>query len=229
MKQRVIIPALFLAAVVSSCSAPPAPPPIRGGYTVEEKTVAELSADMASGTVTSEDLVKAYLHRIETIDRAGPKIGSVLRINPNALEDARQRDAERAEGKLRGALHGIPVLLKDNIESADPLPTTAGSLALAENQGNRDAPIVERLRGAGAVILGKSNLSEWANIRDSNSTSGWSAVGGLVRNPYAIDRNSCGSSSGSGNSSGGSRYSSAVRTTWGTTAGNSATTHPAGT
>ena len=198
MKQRVIIPALFLAAVVSSCSAPPAPPPIRGGYTVEEKTVAELSADMASGTVTSEDLVKAYLHRIETIDRAGPKIGSVLRINPNALEDARQRDAERAEGKLRGALHGIPVLLKDNIESADPLPTTAGSLALAENQGNRDAPIVERLRAAGAVILGKSNLSEWANMRSNRSTSGWSALGGLTRNPYSLDCTACGSSSGSG-------------------------------
>ena len=153
---------------------------------------------MASGVVTSEGLVKLYIERIEAIDRAGPKLGSVLAVNPRVLEDARRLDAERAEGKLRGALHGIPVLLKDNIESADPLPTTAGSLVLAENQGNRDAPIVARLRAAGAVILGKSNLSEWANMRGSPSTSGWSALGGLTRNPYSLDCTACGSSSGSG-------------------------------
>ena len=115
-----LITLVAIAATASSCSAPPS---VRGGYTGEEKTVAGLSADMASGAVTSEGLVKLYLHRIETIDRAGPKIGSVLRINPNALEDARRLDAERAEGELRGVLHGIPVLLKDNIESADPMPT----------------------------------------------------------------------------------------------------------
>jgi len=153
---------------------------------------------MASGVVTSEGLVKLYIERIEAIDRAGPKLGSVLAVNPRVLDDARRLDVERAEGKLRGALHGIPVLLKDNIESADPLPTTAGSLALAENQGNRDAPIVARLRAAGAVILGKSNLSEWANMRGSPSTSGWSALGGLTRNPYSLDCTACGSSSGSG-------------------------------
>ncbi|MEC8896223.1 MAG: amidase family protein, partial [Planctomycetota bacterium] len=153
---------------------------------------------MASGAVTSEGLVKLYLERIETLDRAGPKLGSVLAVNPRALEDARRLDTERAAGKLRGLLHGIPVLLKDNIESADPLPTTAGSLALAENLTNRDAPIVARLRAAGAVILGKSNLSEWANMRANGSTSGWSALGGLTRNPYSLDCSACGSSSGSG-------------------------------
>ena len=189
---------LAVGVLATSCSAPPGPQQPPSAYPVEEKTVAEFSADMAAGGVTSEALVKVYLHRIETLDRDGPKVGSVLRINPRALDDARQRDAERAQGKLRGALHGIPVLLKDNIESADPMPTTAGSLALAENQGNRDAPIVERLRAAGAVILGKSNLSEWANIRSNRSTSGWSAVGGLTRNPYSLDCSACGSSSGSG-------------------------------
>ncbi|HET9231713.1 MAG TPA: amidase [Vitreimonas sp.] len=167
-------------------------------YEVEEKSIAQLQADMTSGAVTSEQLVQAYLDRIERIDRSGPNLNSVLALNPDALEQARALDAERAAGRVRGPLHGIPILLKDNIESADPMPTTAGSLALADNVTNRDAPLVARLREAGAVILGKTNLSEWANIRSSHSTSGWSAVGGLTRNPYALDRNACGSSSGSG-------------------------------
>ena len=173
-------------------------PPDSRQYDVEEKTVAELTADMAAGRVTSQRLVEFYLSRIESLDWSGPTLRSVLSVNPRAIDDARALDAERERGELRGPLHGIPVLLKDNIESADPLPTTAGSLALAENVGNRDAPIVARLRDAGAVILGKTNLSEWANIRSTRSTSGWSAVGGLTRNPYALDRNACGSSSGSG-------------------------------
>ena len=185
---------LFLVGAVCGCRTPFP----QTGYQVEEKTVAELSADMASGKVTSEGLVKLYLSRVETIDRAGPKLGSILAVNPRALDDARGLDAERAAGKLRGALHGVPVLLKDNIESADPLPTTAGSLALAENLTRRDAPIVARLRAAGAIILGKSNLSEWANMRANGSTSGWSALGGLTRNPYSLDCSACGSSSGSG-------------------------------
>ncbi len=189
---------LAVGLLAASCSAPSAPQQPAKPYPVEEKTVAELSTDMASGAVTSEGLVKLYLARIETLDRDGPKLGSVLAVNPRALDDARRLDAERAGGKVRGLLHGIPVLLKDNIESADPLPTTAGSLALAENQGNRDAPIVARLRAAGAVILGKSNLSEWANMRANGSTSGWSALGGLTRNPYSLDCSACGSSSGSG-------------------------------
>lgn len=167
-------------------------------YDVEERTIAQLQADLSSGMVTSEQLVQAYLDRIAAIDDAGPNLNSVLSLNPNALAEARALDAERAAGRVRGPLHGIPVLLKDNIESAGPIPTTAGSLALAHNITNRDAPLVARLREAGAIILGKTNLSEWANIRSSDSTSGWSAAGGLTRNPYALDRNPCGSSSGSG-------------------------------
>jgi amidase len=194
-------PALALAIVALSLGCPPPGPAgltePASDYPIEEKTVVELMEDMASGRVTSERLVEIYLERIERIDRSGPALRSVLAVNPRAIDDARALDAERARGELRGPLHGIPVLLKDNIESADPLPTTAGSLALEENLGGRDAPIAARLRRAGAVILGKTNLSEWANIRSSRSTSGWSAVGGLTRNPYALDRNACGSSSGS--------------------------------
>ncbi len=183
--------AALLAFSLSAC-APRAP-----SYDIEEKPIAQLQADMASGAVTSEQLVQAYLARIAAIDDAGPAINAVLSLNPQALEQARTLDAERAAGRVRGPLHGIPILLKDNIESAENA-TTAGSLALINNTTGRDAPLVARLREAGAVILGKTNLSEWANIRSGASTSGWSAVGGLTRNPYALDRNPCGSSSGSG-------------------------------
>jgi len=155
-------------------------------------------AAMTDGRVTSELLVREYLSRIEQIDRAGPKLNAVLTLNPHALADARKLDAERRAGKVRGPLHGVPILLKDNIESWDGTATTAGSLALAANIPERDAPIVKRLTDAGAVILGKTNLSEWANFRSSRSISGWSGVGGLVRNPYSLDRTACGSSSGSG-------------------------------
>ncbi|MES1203578.1 MAG: amidase, partial [Pseudomonadota bacterium] len=167
-------------------------------YPVEEKSVAQLQADMTSGAVTSEQLVQAYLARIESVDRSGPTLNSVITLNPDAAAQARALDDERKQGHVRGPLHGIPVLIKDNIESQDNMATTAGSLALADNITHRDAPLVARLRAAGAVILGKTNLSEWANIRSTNSTSGWSAVGGLTRNPYALDRNACGSSAGSG-------------------------------
>jgi len=167
-------------------------------YDVEEKSIATLQADLTSGATTSEALVQAYLDRIARIDRAGPALRSVLALNPHAMEDARALDAERRAGKPRGPLHGIPILVKDNIETSDPIPTTAGSLALVQNMTGRDAPLVARLRAGGAIILGKTNLSEWANIRSSQSISGWSAVGGLTRNPYALDRNACGSSSGSG-------------------------------
>lgn len=164
----------------------------------DEKSIAELQADLVAGRTTSEQLVADYLERIEKIDRSGPTLRSVLSLNPNAAEDARKLDAERKAGKTRGALHGIPILVKDNIETLDPVATTAGSLALKDNVTNRDAPLIARLRAAGAIILGKTNLSEWANIRSSHSISGWSAVGGLTRNPYVLDRNACGSSSGSG-------------------------------
>ena len=152
---------------------------------------------MKAGTLTSEALVKAYLTRIGAIDDAGPRLNAVLALNTHALADARARDAERKAGKVRGPLHGIPVLLKDNIESADDTATTAGSLALKDNVTNRDAFIVKRLTDAGAIIVGKTNLSEWANFRSSRSISGWSGVAGLVRNPYSLDRSACGSSAGS--------------------------------
>jgi amidase len=167
-------------------------------FDVEEKSVAELGAAMADGSTTAEGLVLAYQARIQALDLEGPALRAVLAQNPAALEQARALDAERAAGQVRGPLHGIPVLLKDNIDTADPLPTTAGSLALAGNLTGRDAPLVARLREAGAVILGKTNLSAWANFRSEQSISGWSAVGGLTRNPYALDRSPCGSSSGSG-------------------------------
>ncbi|NQE60558.1 putative secreted amidase [Caulobacter sp. RHG1] len=144
---------------------------------------------------TAEDATKTALAAIQD---KNPVLHAVIATNPNALTDARALDAERKAGKVRSALHGVPILLKDNIESADPLPTTAGSLALKDNVTGRDAPIAKRLRDAGLVMLGKANLSEWANIRSGKSISGWSAVGGTVRNPYVLDRSACGSSSGSG-------------------------------
>lgn len=153
---------------------------------------------IAAGATSSEAITRDYLARIEKIDRNGPRLNSVLAVNPRALEDARRLDAERKAGKLRGPLHGVPILIKDNIDTLDPLPTTAGSLALKDNVTGRDAPLVARLRAAGAVVLGKTNLSEWANYRSTRSMSGWSAMAGLTRNPYGLDRTSCGSSSGSG-------------------------------
>jgi len=158
----------------------------------------EQQAAMTDGKVTSEQLVRAYLERVERIDRAGPRLNAVMALNIHALADARKLDAERRAGKTRGPLHGVTILLKDNIESDDGTATTAGSLALAANITGRDAPIVKRLTDAGAVILGKANLSQWANFRSTRSISGWSSAGGLVRNPYSLDRTACGSSAGSG-------------------------------
>jgi amidase len=159
--------------------------------------IADLKADLEAKRASSVELVAFYLDRIARIDRVGPTLNSVIAVNPSARADATERDAERKKGVLRGPLHGIPILIKDNIETADPVPTTAGSLALKDNRTGRDAPCVARLRAAGAIILGKANLSEWANIRSNRSVSGWSAVGGLVRNPHVLDRSCSGSSSGS--------------------------------
>ena len=153
---------------------------------------------MASGKFTTAALVEKYLQRIEEIDRNGPAVNSIIELNPDALPIAQALDRERKEKGPRGPLHGVPVLIKDNIGTADRMQTTAGSLALMGSRPARDAFVAQKLREAGAVILGKTNLSEWANIRSSHSTSGWSARGGLTRNPYALDRNPCGSSSGSG-------------------------------
>lgn len=193
--------AAALAVTVSVWPVHAAPKVGAGGataYDPAEKSMAQLQADMAAGRVTAEGLVKAYRARIARLDRAGPHLGSVIALNPAALAEARALDAERRAKGPRGPLHGIPLLLKDNIETKDAMPTTAGSLALKDNITGRDAPLAARLRAAGAIILGKTNLSEWANIRSSSSISGWSAIGGLTKNPYVLDRNACGSSAGSG-------------------------------
>jgi amidase len=164
---------------------------------LHELTIAQLQTAMTDGGLSSRQLVEHCLARIEAIDRNGPRLNSVIEVNPEALAIADQLDAERHDKGARGPLHGIPILLKDNIDTADAMLTTAGSLALMNSRPASDAFIVTRLRNAGAVILGKTNLSEWANFRSSRSSSGWSARGGQTRNPYAIDRNPCGSSSGS--------------------------------
>jgi amidase len=168
-------------------------------------------AEMRRGTTTSEALVKRYLGRTKLVDKTF-ELHAIIVLNPHALDDARRLDAERKAGHVRGPLHGVPILLKDNIESDDDTATTAGSLALRDNVSHRDAPLVKRLKDAGAVILGKTNLSEWANSRSTQSVSGWSGVGGLVRNPYALDRSACGSSSGSGAAVAASLASAAVGT-----------------
>lgn len=182
-----------LHARESPAAAPPTSAPIPFAYA--EADIADLQARMASGELDSVALARAYLDRIARLDRAGPRLRAVIELNPDALREAAQLDAERRRGQLRGPLHGIPVLLKDNI-GASPMSTTAGSLAL-EGFRPDDAFLVKRLRAAGALILGKTNLSEWANFRSSQSVSGWSARGGQTRNPYRLSHSPCGSSSGS--------------------------------
>jgi amidase len=165
---------------------------------LEEATLTDLAAKMKRGETSAVDLVDRYVARIEAIDRRGPRLRSVIELDPDARAIAAQLDEERRTRGVRGPLHGVPVLVKDNIDTAGRTKTTAGSLALANAPAPPDAEVVARLRRAGAVVLGKTNLSEWANIRSSRSTSGWSARGGLTKNPYALDRNASGSSSGSG-------------------------------
>ena len=162
------------------------------------KSLPEIAEGLQTGQVRSVDLVFAYQERIEQIDRNGPALQAVLALNPNALDDAMDSDERRMLGKGWGPLDGVPILLKDNIESLDPVATTAGALALKDNVTERDSPLVAGLREQGAIILGKTNLSQWANFRSNESLSGWSALGGQVRNPHMLDRNPCGSSSGSG-------------------------------
>lgn len=167
-------------------------------FELNEITVAQLQEQMQSGKTTAKKLTELYLQRIEAIDKNGPSLHSVIEINPDAITIAESLDQERKNGKLRGPLHGIPVLIKDNINTADKMKTSAGSLALENNIATKDAFIVEQLRKAGAVLLGKTNLSEWANFRSTRSSSGWSSRGGQTKNPYYLDRSPCGSSSGSG-------------------------------
>lgn len=164
---------------------------------LEEATIASLQADMASGRLSAQQLVERYLERIMALDRAGPTLRSIIEINPDASQIAEALDRERAASGPRGPLHGIPILLKDNIVTADRMGTTAGSLALLEVTHAEDAFVAARLRAAGAIVLGKANMSEWANFRSTHSSSGWSARGGQALNPYSLDRSPCGSSSGS--------------------------------
>ncbi|MCB2208373.1 MAG: amidase [Bacteroidetes bacterium] len=163
---------------------------------LDEETIESLKNMMETGEITSEEIVQKYLDRINEIDYSGPELRSVIEINPDALEIAREMDKEREKGSFRGPLHGIPVIIKDNIDTGDKMHTTAGSLALEEFKAEMDAFIVSQLRKSGAVLIGKSNLSEWANIRSTRSSSGWSGRGGQVRNPYVLDRTPCGSTSG---------------------------------
>jgi len=165
---------------------------------IPEWTIADLQEKMESGELTARRLAELYMERISEIDKNGPYLNSVIELNPDALEIADSLDAERKAGKTRSALHGVPILIKDNIDTHDRMQTTSGSLALEGNIAAKDAFIVKQLRKAGALILGKTNLSEWANFRGKRSVSGWSSRGGLTRNPYALDRTACGSSSGSG-------------------------------
>ncbi|MEA3159409.1 MAG: amidase, partial [Gammaproteobacteria bacterium] len=177
-----------------STSSRPAHPP---SESIEELSLADIAAAFAEGRFTSQQLTNDYLARIERLDRHGPNLRAVIETNPRALDIAAELDAERKSRGPRGPLHGVPILIKDNVETSDHMMSTAGSLALQGWYAPKDAPLVERLRAAGAVILGKTNLSEWANFRSTHSISGWSGRGGQCRNPYATDRTPSGSSSGS--------------------------------
>lgn len=195
--QRADAPGTARAGVTTTAKPAAAAAAPRDGFAFAEVGIDELQARMGRGELTSHALTQAYLDRIAAIDDAGPTLNAVIELNPAALKEADALDAERKAGRVRGPLHGVPVLLKDNID-ATPMANSAGSLALASHHPRTDAFVVARLREAGAVILGKTNLSEWANFRSSRSSSGWSARGGQTRNPYALDRSPCGSSSGSG-------------------------------
>jgi amidase len=207
MKRRTLLKATAASAAAmvataardaTAADAAPVPAQARTEpFELADATVADLKAAMDSGARTSAEIAQAYLARIDAVDRHGPAINAMIELNPDALAIAEALDRERREKGARGPLHGIPVVLKDNIDTADRMRTSAGSFALADAIAPRDAFVVERLRVAGCVILGKTNLSEWANFRGARSTSGWSARGGQTRNPYALDRNTSGSSSGS--------------------------------
>ena len=202
MNRRTFVQASLLAGGTALArppleSASPSPVPVKP-FELDEATVTDLQAGMKSGKYTARSVTEKYLERINEIDKRGPAINSVIELNPDALAIADALDKEMRDKGPRGPLHGIPVLIKDNIDTADRMMTTAGSLALSGSIAPRDSFVAQRLREAGAVILGKTNLSEWANFRSSHSSSGWSGRGGQTRNPYSLDRNPCGSSSGSG-------------------------------
>jgi amidase len=194
---------ILLTAWLAGCATPTSAPQSSGATAgkplvdVVELSATEAQGRMASGSLTSQALTQAYLDRIAKIDDAGPALNAVIELNPSAMSDAAALDAERKAGKVRGPLHGMPILIKDNVDVAG-MVNSAGSLAMAGHRPKQDAFMAKRLRDAGAVILGKANLSEWANFRSTRSSSGWSSRGGQVKNPYVLDRNACGSSSGTG-------------------------------
>ena len=203
MDRRTFLASTTAAAVASqlgACRPEPARPSSvpQAVFELEEAGIADLHEAIAAGNVTSASVTQQYLDRIAAIDHSGPSVNSVIELNPEALGDAARLDEERKAGKSRGPLHGVPILIKDNIDTGDRMRTSAGSLALADTPAPADAFVVQRLRAAGAIILGKTNCSEWANFRSTHSTSGWSGRGGQTRNPYVLDRNPCGSSSGTG-------------------------------
>jgi amidase len=181
-------------------------------FELEEMTITELQNGMQSGKYTARSLVKKYLDRIDDVDKNGPELNSVIELNPDAMSIADKLDDERKAGRVRGPLHGIPILIKDNIDTADRMMTTAGSLALVGSKPAQDAFVAKKLRDAGAVILGKTNLSEWANFRSSHSSSGWSGRGGQTQNAYVLERNPCGSSSGSGSAAAANLCAAAIGT-----------------
>lgn len=197
VERREFLRASAATGTLAMLGAPPVARPA-AAIDLEEATVPDLQDKMRVGALTAVALTQAYLDRIHALDRQGPMLRSVIETNPEALTIADSLDKERRGSGARGPLHGIPVLLKDNVDTADGMTTTAGSLALAGSVPVRDSFIARRLREAGAVLLGKANMSEWANIRSEHSSSGWSARGGQCRNPYVLDRNPCGSSSGPG-------------------------------
>src|ERR1041385_4306344 len=190
-----ILPSL---AAARTFAPEPSPAPTVSSFELDEITISDLQAGMTSGRFTAHSITEKYLARIDEIDKRGPAINSVIEVNPEALAIADALDKERKEKGARGPMHGVPVLIKDNLDTGDKMMTTAGSLALVGPPAPKDAFVVKKLRDAGAIILGKTNLSEWANIRSRHLVSGWSGRSGLTRSPYALDRNACGSSSGSG-------------------------------
>ena len=190
-----LLPALAGAREIAATAASTPEIP---AFELDEISISDLQAGMKSGKYSAHSLAEKYLARIDALDKQGPAVNAIIELNPDALAMADALDKERKEGNVRGPLHGIPVLIKDNIDTADNMMTTAGSLALVGSKPAKDSTVAAKLRASGVVILGKTNLSEWANIRSSHSTSGWSGRGGLTRNPYCLDRNACGSSSGSG-------------------------------
>ncbi len=198
MKRRQFLEIAALGSVLAFSKSHSSAATAASDFELDELTISDLQNGMKTGKFTARSLVKKYLDRIDDVDKNGPALNSVIEINPDAIAIAEALDRERKENRSRGPLHGIPILIKDNIDTADRMMTTAGSLALIGSRPAQDAYVAKKLREAGAVILGKTNLSEWANFRSAHSSSGWSARGGQTRNPYSTDRNPCGSSSGSG-------------------------------